>query len=111
MKLGKILIVGIITILIGSNMILYKKLYEKGSDLEKYDLLTQTVFQLINDGKTHDDIEKINVMYDSYKGGNFPYQVYVTIKSEPYVQIYTWSDSNKNSVELIGHTGAINKAE
>lgn len=107
--LKKICITGILVILVISNFIAYNKLYSLGDESEKSKLIMTTVFQLINEGKNINDIEKIEVKYDPYKGGKSPYNSYVTIKSEPYVQIYSWINENKEQVELIGHTGAINK--
>lgn len=105
MNLKKLLTIGSIGLLIISNIVVFGTLYVSGSDSEKSNILTATVWKLAEEGKTNNDIEQIEVRYNPFKGGELPYNVYVSFKEDvSNIKIYSWADKEKKEIEFIGIT-------
>ena len=93
----------IFILLLGTVFVLGKNIFFAGNAQEKEKILSETVWQLAEEGYGKDDIKSIEVKYDPLKGGVLPYDVYVVFKNNPSkAQIYSWVDENKDKVENDG---------
>ncbi|MFQ8921904.1 MAG: DUF3139 domain-containing protein [Clostridium paraputrificum] len=99
----------IFILLFGIIFVLGKNIFFAGNAQEKERILSETVWQLAEEGYKKDDIKSIEVKYDPLKGGVLPfnYKVYVVFKNNPsQAQIYSWVNDNKNGVENTGFSSA-----
>lgn len=86
----KYLIGIVLGISIFCSLFLGGKLYFLGSQNEREEILNATVWKLAKSGYKENEIEKVKVMYDPMKGGDIPYEVYVTFKKDSSItQIYS----------------------
>ncbi|MFS0654994.1 hypothetical protein [Bacillus sp. 179-C3.3 HS] len=75
-----------------------------GSMTEREDLLQATMWKISKSGHTELDVEWVQVKYNFFLGGRFPYETYVKMKNQPHVVIYGWSSEKKDKVEKVGIT-------
>lgn len=99
----------IFILLLGTVFVLSKNIFFAGNAQEKEKILSETVWELVEEGYKRDDIKSIEVKYDPVKGGVFPfnYKVYVVFKNNPsQAQIYSWVNEHKSEVENTGFSSA-----
>lgn len=97
----------IFILLLGTVFVLGKNIFFAGNAQEKEKILSETVWQLAEEGYKKDDIKSIEVKYDPLKGGVLPYDVYVVFKSNPSrAQIYSWLNENKDTIVEGGFSSA-----
>ncbi|KGM95042.1 hypothetical protein Z968_10065 [Clostridium novyi A str. 4552] len=98
----KYIVILIIIISIGFSLFVGSKLYFLGNQTEREKILSATVWQLSKEGYKENEIENIKVMYDPIKGGNIPYEVYVTFKKDTSTeQVYSWRNVDKKEIKNI----------
>ena len=69
-----------------------------GDNSERENLLAATIFQLIDEGYTKEDVLHFEIQRDVKTGSRIPYEVYVTFKEDPSTaHIYTWSSATEKT--------------
>lgn len=101
-KFTKIILFSILFFIIATLGI---KLYFTGDQIERDQILENTIWQLSEEGYTKNDIKSIHSEYNPLKGGVLPYSVYVIFKKDDSIaKIYMWSDESKTKVVNSGET-------
>ncbi|AKU27366.1 hypothetical protein IB49_14265 [Geobacillus sp. LC300] len=103
-KWKRLVFIGLLIFSLGSAGYLY---YEKnvivGDVREREHLLSAVSMKIAKEGHEMEDVKKIGVQYNYFKGGVLPYEVYVVFKKDPsVVYYYSWKDRSKTDVVLIG---------